>query len=164
MGLAGRPSRSWIACTRQRGPLQTRGTPKCTTDKQRAFRFYPRSSVLQGPFSGLAGYAEQRWPHRRAKPPAPPSQGHSQDSPCRLGSKQAMTSPQTVAVRLNSGATPTPRRAEPPARLGRVGWLRASGSARRNGQARGSRAARTTPRIGLEKKRGPRRALPLVAS
>lgn len=50
------------------------------------------------------------------------------------------TTPATAAVRLNFGATPTPRRAKPPARLGRDRWWRASGSARSSGDTRGRRA------------------------
>lgn len=56
--------------------------------------------------------------------------------------------PATAAVRLNFGATPTPRRAKPPARLGRDRWWRASGSARSNGDTRrqaGRRAAPSKP-------------------
>ncbi|KAL1782237.1 hypothetical protein HispidOSU_021008 [Sigmodon hispidus] len=70
----------------------------------------------------------------------------------RLGSKQTVTSPPTAAVRLNSGATPTPRRAERPDRLGRDRWQRADGHPRRNKRARGMRAARTTPQNGPEEK------------
>lgn len=62
--------------------------------------------------------------------------------------------PATAAVHLNFGATPTPRRAKPPARLGRDRWWRASGSARSNGDTRGWRAGgrRAPSRNSLEEK------------
>lgn len=64
---------------------------------------------------------------------------------------------------MNSGATPTPRRAERPGRLRRDGWQGAGGSARRDGRARGPAAgAHHAPERPGRKER--RRALPRVAS
>lgn len=75
------------------------------------------------------------------------------DGASRLGSKQAVTSPPTAAVRLNSGATPTPRRAaERPARLGGDRWQRAGGSARGKWTGTRQQGTRTTPRKGREEK------------
>lgn len=80
------------------------------------------------------------------------------DRPCRLGSKQAVTSPPTAAVRLNSGATPTPRRAKRPARLGRDRWRRASGSAQKWRGTRQAGGAHHAPEWPGKKKRANARA------
>ena len=55
------------------------------------------------------------------------------------------TTPATAAVRLNFGATPTPRRAKPPARLGRDRWWRASGSGRAGGAHQAGTAWKKRP-------------------
>lgn len=119
--------------------------------------FHPRGSVRHGPFRCAARDQAQhrvtgpatllRQPRAKAACAAIARPLPAADRPSRLGSKQA-------AVRLNSGATLTPRRAEPPDRLGRDGWQRAGGNARKNGRARGRRPARTTPQNGPEEKSG----------
>lgn len=164
-----------MACTRQAWPSAD------LRDRQAARRvnaglsgFHPRRSVRQGsvrrrrwvpsaaPATGPASLLQR--PRAKAACAAKSRPLPAADGASRLGSKQAVTSPPTAAVRLNSGATPTPRRAERPDRLGRDGWQRAGGNARRNERARGTRAARTTPQHGPEEKshgaraptRGPR--------
>lgn len=119
--------------------------------------FHPRGSVRHGPFRCASGDQAQhrvtgpatllRQPCAKAACAAIARPLPAADRPSRLGSKQA-------AARLNSGATPTPRRAERSDRLGRDGWQRAGGNARRNGRARGPWPARTTPQNGPEEKSG----------
>ena len=107
-------------------------SPECTKDKRVAFPFHRCSSVLQGPFGRAAATRVRLGVRSR------PLQAAN-----RL--EAGGTTPPTAAVPLNFDATPTPRRAKLPARLGRNRWRRASGSARSNGQERGRRAARTSP-------------------
>lgn len=130
--------------------------------------FHPRGSVRHGPFRCASGDQAQhrvtgpatllRQPRAKAACAAIARPLPAADRPSRLGSKQA-------AARLNSGATPTPRRAERPDRLGRDGWQRAGGNAHTNGRARGRRpaaGAHHAPEWPGRKER--RRALPRGAS
>lgn len=124
--------------------------------------FHASISASQFPFLGVwwpgpaSSFSDRRWAPTFARRPLASSDSpvgaklrtdlscktevHSRPQPVQgeLGARQAMASPPTAARSLNSGATPAPRKAGSPARLGSDISQRAYGCAPGDERARGA--------------------------